>query len=132
MLISSCLQEKINCCLDENQLADEPGLLLQCGHQHRKTLDIRVHNCAVCGYIQDRDIAAAQVMLYWEKGILPESGTGFVVAQSPSSTTSTSKHQQAGAMRQLGAKKRQKSTESFAKNQLREVETHSSGEANCG
>jgi putative transposase len=104
----------------------------KCGHQHKKTLDMRVHNCVVCGYIQDRDIAAAQVMLYWEKGILPESGTGFVVAQSPSSTTSTSKHQQAGAMRQLGAKKRQKSTESFAKNQLREVETHSSGEANCG
>ena len=32
----------------------------KCGHQHKKTLDMRVHNCAVCGYIQDRDIAAAQ------------------------------------------------------------------------
>ncbi|MDB9448097.1 RNA-guided endonuclease InsQ/TnpB family protein [Anabaena sp. CS-542/02] len=104
----------------------------KCGHQHKKTLDMRVHNCAVCGYTQDRDIAAAQVMLYWAKGILPEPGTGFVVAESPSSTTSTSKRKQAGAMRQLGAKKRQKSTESFAKNELREVETHSSGEANCG
>ncbi|MDH6097648.1 hypothetical protein NWP21_02070 [Anabaenopsis sp. FSS-46] len=67
-----------------------------------------MHNCAICGYIQDRDIAAAQVMLYWAKGILPESGTGFVVAHSSSSTAS----------RQVGAKKRQKSTESFAKNEL--------------
>ncbi|WP_200990228.1 RNA-guided endonuclease InsQ/TnpB family protein [Anabaenopsis elenkinii] len=101
----------------------------KCGHQHKKTLDMRVHNCGVCGYTQDRDIAAAEVMLYWGKGILPESGTGFVVAESPSSTVSI---QQAGSMRQLGAKKRQKSTESFAKNELREVETYSSGEANCG
>ncbi|BAY22833.1 putative transposase IS891/IS1136/IS1341 family protein [Calothrix sp. NIES-2100] len=67
----------------------------KCGHQHKKTLDIRVHNCAVCGYSQDRDIAAAQVMLYWAKGTLPESGTGFAVAESPSSTTSTSKCKQA-------------------------------------
>ncbi len=58
----------------------------KCGHQHKKTLDIRVHNCAVCGYQQDRDIAAAEVMLYWAKGSLPESGTGFVDAESPSST----------------------------------------------
>ena len=104
----------------------------KCGHQHKKTLDIRVHECSVCGYVQDRDIAAAEVMLYWAKGHLPESGTGFVVAESPSSTASTSKRKQAGSMRQLGAKKRQKSTESFARNELRDVETHSSGEANCG
>ncbi|WP_225880436.1 hypothetical protein [Anabaenopsis elenkinii] len=96
---------------------------------NKKTL---LSGICVCGYTQDRDIAAAQVMLYWGKGILPESGTGFVVVESPSSTTSTSKHKLAGAMRQLGAKKRQKSTESFAKNELREVETYSSGEANCG
>jgi putative transposase len=104
----------------------------RCGHQHKKTLDIRVHNCTVCGYVQDRDIAAAEVMLYWAKGILPELGTDFAVAESPSSTTSTSKRKQAGSMRQLGAKKRQKSTDSFAKNELRDVETRSSGEANCG
>ncbi|MHC5722477.1 MAG: zinc ribbon domain-containing protein, partial [Nostoc sp.] len=47
----------------------------KCGHQHKKTLDIRVHNCNVCGYIQDRDIAAAEVMLYWSKGTLPGAGT---------------------------------------------------------
>jgi putative transposase len=33
----------------------------KCGHQHKKTLDIRVHNCTICGYQQDRDIAAAEV-----------------------------------------------------------------------
>ncbi|WP_330911075.1 RNA-guided endonuclease InsQ/TnpB family protein [Nostoc sp. UHCC 0870] len=95
----------------------------KCGHQHKKTLDIRVHECSVCRYVQDRDIAAAEVMLYWAKGNLPESGTGFVVAESPSSTASTSKCKQAGSMRQLGAKKRQKSQSNFAKNGLEGVET---------
>ncbi|RAM52497.1 MAG: transposase [Hapalosiphonaceae cyanobacterium JJU2] len=79
----------------------------KCGHQHKKALDIRVHNCAVCGYQQDRDIAAAEVMLYWAKGNLTELGTSFVDAESPSSTVNTRKT--AGSMRQLGAKKRQKS-----------------------
>jgi putative transposase len=79
----------------------------KCGHQHKKTLDIRVHNCTVCGYVQDRDIAAAEVMLYWAKGNLTELGTSFVDAESSSSTANTRK--QAGSMRQLGSKKRQKS-----------------------
>ncbi len=106
----------------------------KCGHQHKKTLDIRVHECGVCGYVQDRDIAAAEVMLYWSKGTLPESGTGFAsrrfanaVAESPSSTTSTSKRKQAGEMRQLGAKKRQKSQSNFAENGLEVSTTSSSG-----
>jgi putative transposase len=30
----------------------------KCGYQHKKTLDIRVHECGACGYVQDRDIAA--------------------------------------------------------------------------
>ncbi|WP_414588877.1 RNA-guided endonuclease InsQ/TnpB family protein [Scytonema sp. PCC 10023] len=47
----------------------------KCGYQHKKTLDDRVHECQQCGYIQDRDIAAAEVMLYWAKGILPGFGT---------------------------------------------------------
>ncbi len=103
----------------------------KCGHQHKKTLDIRVHACGVCGYVQDRDIAAAEVMLYWAKGTLPGFGTSLVrvslaapfgeaVPQaqdsaSPredadvlSSTSSTSK--KAGSMKQLGRAKRQKST----------------------
>jgi putative transposase len=80
----------------------------KCGHQHKKTLDVRVHDCQSCGYRQDRDIAAAEVMLYWAKGILPGFGTNLVDAESPSSTSCTSK--KAGSMKQLGAKKRQKST----------------------
>lgn len=79
----------------------------KCGHQHKKTLDIRVHECSVCKYVQDRDIAAAEVMLYWAKGNLTELGTSFVDAESPSSIVNTRKI--AGSMRQLGAKKRQKS-----------------------
>ncbi len=102
----------------------------KCGHQHKKTLDVRVHECGVCGYFQDRDIAAAEVMLYWSKGTLPGLGTNLVDAESPSSTSSTRK--QAGSMKQLGAKKRQKSLEVSARNELRDVETHSSGGANYG
>lgn len=109
----------------------------KCGNQHKKTLDIRVHECVLCNYIQDRDIAAAEVMLYWAKGTLPGLGTSLVGAESPSSTPRTRKT--AGSMKQLGTKKRQKSTENFAKNELRDVETRSSGvraasrsEANCG
>ncbi|BAY96382.1 putative transposase IS891/IS1136/IS1341 family protein [Tolypothrix tenuis PCC 7101] len=104
----------------------------KCGHQHKKTLDIRVHNCAVCGYQQDRDIAAAEVMLYWAKGTLPGLGTSLVDAESSGSTSCTKARQQAGSMKQLGAKKRQKSVEVSANNELRDVETHSSGGANCG
>ena len=103
----------------------------RCGHQHKKTLDICVHECSVCGYVQDRDIAAAEVMLYWSKGTLPGFGTSLVrvslaapfgeaVPQAQdsasrregadvlSSTSSTRK--KAGSMKQLGQAKRQKST----------------------
>ena len=43
----------------------------KCGNQHPKTLDERVHQCSNCGYQQDRDIASAEVCLYWVKGTLP-------------------------------------------------------------
>ncbi|WP_208492169.1 RNA-guided endonuclease InsQ/TnpB family protein [aff. Roholtiella sp. LEGE 12411] len=102
----------------------------KCGNQHKKTLDIRVHQCSVCNYLQDRDIAAAEVMLYWAKGILPGLGTSLVDAESSSSTSRTRKT--AASMKQLGAMKRQKSVEVSVKNELRDVETHSSGGANCG
>ncbi len=104
----------------------------KCGHQHKKTLDIRVHECGVCRYVQDRDLAAAEVMLYWAKGTLPGLGTSLVDAESSGSTSCTKARKQAGSMKQLGAKKRQKSVEVSANNELRDVETHSSGGANCG
>ena len=99
----------------------------KCGNKHKKTLDIRVHECLVCGYIQDRDIAAAEVMLYWAKGNLPGLGTSLVDADVTSSTSSTRK--QTGSMRQLGQKKRQKSQSNSANNRLEDVETSSSGGA---
>lgn len=64
----------------------------KCGHQHKKTLDVRVHECSVCNYRQDRDIAAAEVMLYWSKGNLPGLGTSLVDAEPPSSTSHTRTH----------------------------------------
>jgi putative transposase len=79
----------------------------KCGHQHKKTLDIRVHECGVCGYVQDRDIAAAEVMLYWSKGTLPGFGTSLEDGDVTSATSYTSK--KTGSMKQLGQTKRQKS-----------------------
>jgi putative transposase len=100
----------------------------KCGNQHKKTLDKREHECGVCGYVQDRDIAAAEVMLYWAKGTLPGLGTNLADADLSGSTSRTRK--QAGSMRQLGEKKRQKSQSNSANIKLEDAETSSSGEAN--
>ncbi|MEH2192328.1 MAG: transposase [Nostoc sp.] len=99
----------------------------KCGNKHKKTLDVRVHECGVCGYLQDRDIAAAEVMLYWAKGILPGLGTSLADADLTSSTSRTRKT--AGSIRHLGEKKRQKSQSNFAINKLEDVETSSDGVA---
>ena len=101
----------------------------KCGHQEKKTLDIRVHDCGICSYRQDRDIAAAEVMLYWAKGTLPGLGTSLADADVTSSTSCTSKRKQAGSMKQLGQKKRQKSQSNSANQELEDVETSSSGGA---
>ena len=42
-----------------------------CGHQHKKTLSERQHDCKECGFKAGRDEAAALVVLYWSMGILP-------------------------------------------------------------
>ena len=39
-----------------------------CGHQRKKDLSERVHNCLECGAPYDRDVAAAMVMLSWALG----------------------------------------------------------------
>ena len=36
-----------------------------CGHQEKKQLSDRTHRCKRCGYTEDRDRAAARVMLGW-------------------------------------------------------------------
>ncbi|BAU14364.1 putative transposaseS891/IS1136/IS1341 family protein [Leptolyngbya sp. NIES-3755] len=72
-----------------------------CGHQEKKDLSQRVHQCVQCGCTEDRDIAAAKVMLNWALGL----GTSLTNAEPPSSTSDT---RSTGSLRQLGAKKRQK------------------------
>jgi putative transposase len=72
----------------------------KCWELTPKTLVDRVHVCSnpQCGHTEDRDINAAQVNLIWAQGL----GTSLSDAESSSSTS-------CGSMRQLGAKKRQKS-----------------------
>jgi putative transposase len=78
-----------------------------CGHQHKKTLDERVHQCIICGFTIDRDLAAALVMLLWAQGKLPGFGTSLVGVDPSGSTSKTRK--KAGSMKQLGEMKREKS-----------------------
>jgi len=81
----------------------------KCGHQEKKTLDQRTHVCHNCGYTQQRDIAAAEVMLLWHSNNLQGLGTSLLDVDDSSSTSNTSKRKNAGSMKQLGQKKRQKS-----------------------
>ncbi len=80
-----------------------------CGHQHKKTLDERVHQCGVCSFTMNRDLAAALVMLLWAQGKLPGFETSLVDADASSSTSDTRKRKQTGSQKQLGQVKRQKS-----------------------
>ncbi len=80
-----------------------------CGNQHKKTLDERVHQCDACGFTMDRDLAAALVMLLWSLGKLPGFETSLVDADAASSTSDTRKRKQTGSQKQLGQLKRQKS-----------------------
>lgn len=69
-----------------------------CGHQQKKNLSERVHNCS-CGFSCDRDVTAAMVMLNWATGLgtsLDKHGFG----------SSTSTH--CGGWRQLSKAKCQK------------------------
>lgn len=79
----------------------------KCLHQEKKDLDIRTHNCQKCGYVQDRDLAAAEVMILWatNSGVF---GTNILSRGVSSSTSSTKERKNCGSMKQLGAAKRQK------------------------
>ncbi|MCY7276921.1 MAG: transposase [Phormidesmis sp. CAN_BIN44] len=72
-----------------------------CGHQEKKTLDQRVHQCSQCGCKEDRDIAAAKVMLNWAMGL----GTSLTNADQ---SGSTSEPRKTGSLKQLAEVKRQK------------------------
>jgi putative transposase len=72
-----------------------------CGHQEKKTLDHREHHCAKCGYTDDRDVAAAKVMLSWALGT-------SVLNRGEESATVNPASKQCGGFRQLSSTKRQK------------------------
>jgi len=80
----------------------------KCGHQHPKTLDERIHQCTKCCYQQDRDVASAEVCLYWVLGTLPGLGTSLVDADRTRSTASPKDRKDCGGYRQLVERKRQK------------------------
>ena len=73
-----------------------------CGHQQKKTLSERIHQCQKCGCTEDRDVAAAKVMLQWALG------TSVIKRGERSSTATTKERKDCGAMRQLSSRKRQK------------------------
>ena len=74
----------------------------ECGDQRKKTLSLRMHQCQMCGCTEDRDVAAAKVMLQWALG------TSVIKRGEQSSTVPTKERKNCGAMRQLGSQKRQK------------------------
>lgn len=68
-----------------------------CGHHEKKTLKQRIHDCVKCGYVEDRDIAAAIVMLNWARGL-----------ERASSNVDGSSSTCCGSFKQLAQVKRQK------------------------
>ena len=74
----------------------------ECGHQRKKSLSERVHQCGECGCVEDRDVAAAKVMLQWALG------TSVIKRGDSSSIATTKERKNCGSLRQLGSKKRQK------------------------
>lgn len=79
----------------------------KCLHQQKKELDVRTHNCPQCGYIQDRDLAAAEVMILWATNS-GAFGTSVHRRGASGSTSSAKERKHCGSMKQLGALKRQK------------------------
>lgn len=75
-----------------------------CGRVQKKELSERVHSCP-CGCIEDRDVAAAQVMLNWVLYGSTVFGTSIVKRGELSSTPTPT---YCGGLQQLGSKKRKK------------------------
>lgn len=70
-----------------------------CGHQRKKDLSERVHDCSECGAFYDRDVAAAMVMLSWTLGM-------SVLNRGEEVPTSSPRH--TGGWKQTALLKRQK------------------------
>ena len=62
----------------------------------------RVHDCSKCGLLEDRDVAAATVMINWARGLERASSN----VDGSGSTVKACKH--TGSMQQLAQAKRQK------------------------
>ncbi len=73
-----------------------------CGCQEPKSLDQRVHCCTRCSYTEDRDVAAAKVMLSWALG------TSVFNRGEGSSTSVPKERKHCGGLKQLASLKRQK------------------------
>ena len=74
-----------------------------CGKQKKKTLSERTHNCGSCGYQEDRDVAAAQVMINYAWGMERAS-----INVERTALLETPKSKYCGGFKQLSARKRQK------------------------
>ena len=85
----------------------------QCGHQKKKTLAERVHACDECGYTTNRDVAAAQVMLNYARGM----ERAPLNAESSTSTF-------CGSLKQVGTKKRERKEASETTSSARLVVVH--------
>jgi putative transposase len=70
-----------------------------CGHQRKKDLSERVHQCLECGATYDRDVAAALVMLSWALGT-------SVLKRGEEVPTSNPRH--TGGWKQTASMRRQK------------------------
>jgi len=75
-----------------------------CGRVQKKKLSERLHRCP-CGYIEDRDVAAAQVVLNWVVYYSTVFGMS-IVKRGELSSTPTPTH--CGGLQQRGSKKRKK------------------------
>lgn len=79
----------------------------KCLHEKKKELSQRIHCCEKCGYTQDRDIAAAEVMVLWATNS-GAFGTSVLKRRDSSSTSSPKGRKSCGGMKQLGSLKRSK------------------------
>ena len=82
-----------------------------CGHQEKKTLAVRVHDCSKCGLVEDRDVAAAIVMLKWSASFAGYATPANVASRGQELTSQNvdgSGSTSCGSMKQLAQVKRQK------------------------
>jgi putative transposase len=73
-----------------------------CGHQRKKDLSERIHQCSECGAIYDRDVAASMVMLSWALGTRVLNRGEEIPTSSPTLLTSlTLRYRHTGGWKQI-------------------------------